>query len=157
MSSIMQWHTGLPFSPSVSATTAFTGGNALDPGLSTCWSCTLYAVRVGDPYSGGGHGAPGQWFNPAAYALPAAGTFGQNLRNSLYGPQFLNMDLGIGKTFSITERVKFEFRADSYNVLNHIDYGNPNSSIDTGTAGMIIPTDVANTPRVWQLGAKLSF
>ncbi len=157
VSSIMQWHTGLPFSPSVSATTAFTGGNALDPGLSTCWSCTLYAVRVGDPYSGGGHGAPGQWFNPAAYALPAAGTFGQNLRNSLYGPQFLNMDLGIGKTFSITERVKFEFRADSYNVLNHIDYGNPNSSIDTGTAGMIIPTDVANTPRVWQLGAKLSF
>ena len=70
---------------------------------------------------------------------------------------FLNMDLGIGKTFSITERVKFEFRADSYNVLNHIDYANPNSSIDAGTAGMIIPTDVANTPRVWQLGGKLSF
>jgi hypothetical protein len=167
VSMIMQWHTGLPFTPSVSGTTAFTGSNALDPGLSTCWSCTLYAVRAGDPYSGGGHQAPGQWFNPAAYALPAAGTFGQNLRNSLYGPQFLNMDLGIGKTFSITERFRFEFRADSYNVLNHINYGNPNcptsspacgSAIDSGsTAGMIIATDVVNTPRVWQLGGKLSF
>ena len=48
VSSIMQWHTGLPFTPSVSGTTAFTGGSALDPGLSTCWSCTLYAVKVGE-------------------------------------------------------------------------------------------------------------
>jgi hypothetical protein len=86
------------------------------------------------------------------------GTFGQNLRDSLYGPHFLNMDFGIGKVFSITERVRFEFRADAFNVLNHIDYANPTSTIDSGsTAGMIIPTDVANSPRVWQLGGKLSF
>lgn len=157
LSTIMQLHTGLPFTPSVSAAGAFTGSGALDPGLSTCWSCTLYAVKIGDPYSGGGHNAPGQWFNPAAYAPPAAGTFGQNLRDSLYGPGFIDMDFGIGKTFSITERLKFELRADSFNVLNHIDYSNPNSAIDTGTAGQIIPTDVANTPRIWQLGGKLSF
>jgi hypothetical protein len=77
------------------------------------------------------------------------------------------MDFGIGKVFSITERVRFELRADAFNVLNHIDYGNPNcptyspacgSTIDSGaTAGMIIATDVVNTPRVWQLGGKLSF
>jgi len=156
LSTIMQLHTGLPFTPSVSAAGAFTGSSALDPGLSTCWSCTLYAVKVGDPNSGGHH-TPGQWFNPAAYDLPAAGTFGQNLRDSLYGPGFVNVDFGIGKTFSITERIKFELRADSFNVLNHIDYGNPNSSIDTGTAGQVIPTDVANSPRIWQLGGKLSF
>jgi len=157
LSTIAQWHTGLPFTPQITETGAFTGGTALDPGLSTCWSCTLYAVRVGDPYSGG-HNAPGQWFNPAAYAEPAPGSFGQNLRDSLYGPSFFNMDFGIGKVFSITERVKFEFRADAFNVLNHIDYANPTSTIDSGsTAGMIIPTDVANSPRVWQLGGKLSF
>jgi hypothetical protein len=158
LSTILQWHTGLPFTPSVSGTGAFTGKNALDPGLSTCWSCTLYAVKVGDPYAGGGHNGPGQWFNPAAYVPPAPGTFGQNLRDSLYGPHFLNMDFGIGKTFTITERVRFEIRADAFNVLNHIDYGNPNSTIDSGsTAGMIIPSDVANSPRVWQLGGRLSF
>jgi len=158
VSTIMQWHTGLPFTPSITQTGAFTGQNALDPGLSTCWSCTLYAVKVGDPYAGASHEGPGQWFNPAAYAAPAPGTFGQNLRDSLYGPHFLNMDFGIGKTFSITERVKFEFRADAFNVLNHIDYGNPVSTIDSGTtAGVIVPTDVANSPRVWQLGGKLSF
>jgi hypothetical protein len=166
LSTIVQWHTGLPFTPAISQTGAFTGGAALDPGLSTCWSCTLYAVKVGDPYAGG-HNAPGQWFNASAYAAPAAGTFGQNLRNSLYGPHFLNMDFGIGKVFSITERVRFELRADAFNVLNHIDYGNPNcptyspacgSAIDSGaTAGMIVATDVANTPRVWQLGGRLSF
>jgi hypothetical protein len=162
LSTIMQWHTGLPFTPAITQTGAFTGGAALDPGLSTCWSCTLYAVKVGDPYTGGhntpSNGTPGQWFNPAAYVAPAAGTFGQNLRNSLYGPHFFNMDLGIGKTFSITERVKFEFRADSFNVMNHVDYGNPVSTIDSGTtAGTIIPTNLANSPRVWQLGGKLSF
>jgi hypothetical protein len=163
VSSIMQWHTGLPFTPQISQGCAFNGtcntngSGPLDPGLSTCWSCTLYAVRVGDPYSGVSHSAPGQWFNPAAYALPAPGTFGQNLRNSLYGPHFFNMDLGIGKTFSITERVKFEFRADSYNALNHLDYGNPVSAIDGGSAGQVITTNIANTPRVWQLGGKLSF
>jgi hypothetical protein len=157
LSTIVQWHTGLPFTPSVSGTGAFTGQNALDPGLSTCWSCTLYAVKVGDPYAGVGHSAPGQWFNPSAYVDPP-GTFGQNLRDSLYGPHFLDMDFGVGKTFTITERVRFEFRADAFNVLNHIDYRNPNSSIDSGTtAGMIIATDVANSPRVWQLGGKLSF
>jgi hypothetical protein len=161
LSTVMQWHTGLPFTPQISHGGAFNGSNPLDPGLSTCWSCTLYAVKVGDPYAGGGHNAPGQWFNAAAYVPPAAGTFGQNLRDSLYGPHFLNVDFGIGKTFSITERVRFEFRADAFNVLNHIDWGNPNSAIDGGTgpsgAGMINSTDVVNTPRIWQLGGKLSF
>jgi hypothetical protein len=171
LSTIVQWHTGLPFTPSITQACAFNGRCAngdppLDPGLSTCWSCTLYAVKVGDPYAGG-HNAPGQWFNASAYALPAPGTFGQNMRNSLYGPHFLNMDFGIGKVFSITERVRFELRGDAFNVLNHVNYGNPNcptyspscgSAIDSGaTAGMIIPTDVVNTPRVWQLGGKLSF
>jgi len=165
LSTVVQWHTGLPFTPQISHGGAFNGefngGPPLDPGLSTCWSCTLYAVKIGDPYAGAGHNAPGQWFNPNAYTNPAAGTFGQNLRDSLYGPHFLNMDFGIGKVFSITERLRFEFRADAFNVLNHINWGNPNSAIDGGVgpsgAGMINSTDVANTPRVWQLGGKLSF
>ena len=152
VSSIMQWHTGLPFTPSLSST----GKASIDPGLSVCWSCTLYAVRVGDPYAGG-HNAPGLWFNPAAYVSPAPGTFGQNLRDSLYGPHFFNMDFGIGKTFSVTEHVKFEFRADAYNVLNHIDWGNPNSQVDATSPGLILGTDVANSPRIWQLGGKLTF
>ncbi len=161
VSTIAQWHTGLPFTPQISHTQAFTGSGALDPGLSTCWSCTLYAVKVGDPYAGGHNtpqnNTPAQWFNPAAYTNPTAGTFGQNLRDSLYGPHFLNMDFGIGKIFSVTERVKFELRADSFNVLNHINWGNPDSTIDSGTAGQIIGTNVANSPRIWQLGGKLSF
>ena len=153
LSTVMQWHTGLPFTPSISTQ----GFNTLDPGLDQCWNCTLYAVRVGDPYAGGGHNAPGLWFNPAAYVAPAPGTFGMNLRDSLYGPHFFNLDFGIGKTFTIRERLKFEFRADAFNFLNHIDYGNPNSAIDTGTAGQIIGTDIANSPRVFQLGGKLLF
>jgi len=150
VSSIMQWHTGLPFTPSLPNNGSISKAS-IDPGLSVCWSCTLYAVRVSDPYAGG-HNAPGLWFNPNAYVAPAAGTFGQNLRDSLYGPHFFNMDFGIGKTFSITERVKFEFRADAYNVLNHIDFGNPNSQINTATAGMIVGTDIANSPRIFQPG-----
>jgi len=162
LSSVVQWHTGLPFTPTIGNSNT---ESALTPAMSVCWSCTLFPVRVGSP-SVSGQKAPGNWFNPAAYADPAAASFGDNVRDSLYGPHFFNMDFSIGKIFSITERFKLEFRADAFNVLNHIDYGNPDANVSynpqtlnlvDSAAGTISPLDVANSPRVWQLGAKFSF
>jgi outer membrane receptor protein involved in Fe transport len=177
LSGVMQWHSGLPFTPAIYDSTT---ESLLTPALGVCWNCTLFAARVGSP-SVSSPKAPGQWFNPAAYADPAAGSFGDNTRDSLYGPGFFNMDFSIGKTFALTERFKLEFRADAFNFLNHVVHGNPDSNVSylcyptTGSAyappcgagatlslvdsaaGTISPLNIANNPRLFQLGAKVLF
>ena len=62
---------------------------------------------------------PNQWFNEAAFAVPAAGTFGNERRNQLTGPAYNSVNLGLGKTFSFTEGIHLEVRADSNNAFNH--------------------------------------
>ncbi|HEY2018315.1 MAG TPA: TonB-dependent receptor [Bryobacteraceae bacterium] len=59
------------------------------------------------------------WVNPAAFAVPQPGTFGNLGRNALRGPGISQLDLTLSKKFPITERVNCEFRAEAYNILNH--------------------------------------
>jgi hypothetical protein len=65
------------------------------------------------------------WFNPAAFTLPAQGTFGNVRRNALYGPGLDLTNLSIGKTFDIREGVKLQIRADATNAFNHANFGLP--------------------------------
>jgi len=82
-----------------------------------------------------------------AYALPAdinAGeyAFGNTSRNTLHGPGLLYENLSVMKNFAIYERLKFQFRAEAFNVFNHASAGNPNASIGHGTdkaTGAAIP------------------
>ena len=66
-----------------------------------------------------------QFINPAAFATPAAGTFGNQRRNDLSGPGLVQMDLTLQKEFAFTERFRFKFVADAFNVLNHANFANP--------------------------------
>ena len=66
-----------------------------------------------------------QFLNPAAFATPAPGTFGNSRRNDYSGPILAQLDMTLSKQFRATERLSFEFRADTYNVLNHPNYANP--------------------------------
>lgn len=52
-------------------------------------------------------------------------------RNALRGPSFVQWDWSIMKNFPVTERVKLQFRADLFNVLNHPNFGNPDGGICT--------------------------
>ena len=63
--------------------------------------------------------------NPAAFAVPAAGTFGNSSRNSLTGPDLFQLDLTMSKQFPISEKVRMEFRAEIYNILNRANFANP--------------------------------
>jgi hypothetical protein len=72
-------------------------------------------------YAGGGY----QFLNPAAFSIPAAGTFGNSRRNNYSGPGLAQLDLTLQKTFPITEQVHGEFKADAYNILNHPNFANP--------------------------------
>jgi hypothetical protein len=67
------------------------------------------------------------WFNPAAFSLPANGTFGNVGRNALYGPGLEVINLSAHKQFALVEAwghdVKLQFRMDSNNALNHASFG----------------------------------
>jgi hypothetical protein len=75
--------------------------------------------------------------NPAAFAIPAPGTFGNLGRNALHGPALSQVDLTLQKQFPIREKINMEFRAEVYNIFNRANLANPptqlNQSLGTGT------------------------
>jgi hypothetical protein len=71
------------------------------------------------------------WLNPAAFALPAKGTWGNLGRYVANGPGTYEFDNSIQKRFLITERLALNFRASAYNLFNHPVYSNPSGSIGT--------------------------
>jgi TonB dependent receptor/Carboxypeptidase regulatory-like domain len=76
--------------------------------------------RVGDPNAK--PCVPGTLFNTCAFATNTTlGTFGDAGRNIIRGPGFQNWDLSLFKTFPVSERYSFEFRAEFFNVWNHLN------------------------------------
>ncbi len=105
-------------------------------------------------------GSPNQWFNPAAFKLPTAGTYGNLGRGVYSGPGLAEVDASLFKTTAITERTNLQFRAEFFNVLNHANFGTPNATVFASgaispTAGLI--TSTATTSRQIQFGLKLIF
>ena len=82
--------------------------------------------------------------------------FGNNHRNNVFGPGQIIFDLSAGKTFNLwPERYTFQLRVDAINALNHANFGNPGTSLSTGSAGVINST--TNNGRALQLGGRFSF
>jgi hypothetical protein len=105
-------------------------------------------------------GSPNQWFNPNAFSLPQAGTFGNLGRGVFSGPGLAEVDASIFKTTAINERTNLQFRAEFFNVLNHANFGTPNATVFSNgaispSAGLI--TTTATTSRQIQFGLKLIF
>ncbi len=96
-----------------------------------------------------------QWFNTKAFALPALGTYGTSGIDILSGPALSNLDLALFRNFAVKERLKFQFRAEFFNALNHTVLGNPNTTLNTASFGQI--TSTQTPPRVGELALKLSF
>src|SRR6266403_683957 len=147
---------GLVFSPGIDAGSL----NSRDQGLRP--------NKVGNPFSGscpagGATHTINCWFNPMAYAAPAAFTFGNASRNSLRGPGLFTADWGLDKNFQITERFKLQLRWEVFNALNVANWANPggdvtkcNASVTcTSLPGQI--TDVSLPMRNQQLGLRLTF
>jgi hypothetical protein len=96
-----------------------------------------------------------EWFNPAAFAVPAEYTYGNAAPHSLFGPRYFDWDMGAFKRFSLTERFKLTFRSDLMNVLNHPNFANPNNDISQPSAGTI--TWASGPTRVVQFSLRLAF
>ena len=84
-----------------------------------------------DPYLKDGT----RWLNPAAFAAPAAGTFGNLARNALEGPAFWQVDLMVSKDFRFGGSQSLQVRLDVFNLTNRLNYAQPAAVLPAGTPG----------------------
>ncbi len=83
-----------------------------------------------DPYI---HDRGWLYVNPAAFAMPAPGTYGNLGRNALRGPSISQLDFTLAKKFAVKEKASIEFRAECYNILNSPVYQVPNYNTVSGS------------------------
>jgi hypothetical protein len=94
------------------------------------------------------------WFNPAAFASPVPGTFGNAGRNILRGPIFQSWDIAVFKTFKITEGTRIQFRSEFFNFPNHPNLANPDTNPTSPNFGRVLGKA---GQRNIQFGLKLYF
>ena len=110
------------------------------------------------------HRTINEWYNPAAFTLPALGTFGNVQRNSLVGPGIEQVNISASKVFSLPwEGIKFQLRGDAANAFNHPSFGVPQATLSGASGPGASFTSLSNITsttvggRSIQLGGRLSF
>jgi hypothetical protein len=79
-------------------------------------------------------------------------------RNSLPGPDSLDLDFSILKNTKITERLNVQFRAEAFNIINKFNEGMPSAVLDTATTAQILTSQApVITPRQIQFALKFDF
>ena len=106
------------------------------------------------------------YLNRAAFADPAPGQLGDHLRNSIEGPAYWTIDLALSRRIPLGVAHNLELRVETFNLLNHFNWGNPGPplggggnantvNLDAGNFGQILTQ--AGTPRIFQFGVKYAF
>ena len=143
LSGVTTLQSGLPQNITLATDVAGAGAGSERPNL------------VGNPRAG----VTGtQFLNPAAFAVPAPGTYGNLGAYAITGPRTNNWDASVQKTFPIGEYVKADFRAEFYDFPNHLSYFN----INTGSFASPAPANFGQVtgttdPRTLQFALRLSF
>jgi len=109
-------------------------------------------------------GNPNEWFNPCMFMPPASGNIGTSPRGILRGPGLQNLDFSLNKDTHLNflgEQGTLQFRAEVFNVLNHANFGYPQTAVysgttpQVGTVGLISST--VTPSRQIQLALKVIF
>ncbi len=95
-----------------------------------------------DPYL---HNSGLSIINPAAFATPAPGTFGNLERNSIRGPSFNQVDMTLGKRFPLTESSALEFRTEVFNLFNKANFANPPVQLNNSLGATFQPGQAFNS------------
>ena len=114
------------------------------------------AENIGNPNTGFTQSRL-EWFNTAAFTLPAPYTFGNEGRNNLTGPPFKNLDFSVYKDFLLMERLRLQFRTEFFNIFNHPSFGLPDNTVTDSNFGVITSTANPNANREIQFALKLMF
>ena len=93
------------------------------------------------------------WLNPAAFARPADGVWG-NASLNIQGPGFITLNMGLTRKFRVSERQSVEFRAEAFNMPNHLNPNNPVFALNSRDFGKIL---MAGDPRIMQFALKYLF
>ncbi len=96
----------------------------------------------------------GLFLNPAAYANPLPGQWGNAGRNTITGPAQFTLNASLGRTFRVNDRLNLDLRFDSANALNHVTYTSWNTTF--GSAQFGVPVS-ANSMRSLQTTVRLRF
>jgi hypothetical protein len=108
-------------------------------------------------------GRPDRWFDPAAFVLQPAGTFGNTGRGDFTGPNLRTLDMSLTKVAPWAHR-RVEFRIEAFNVLNRANFGPPELRAFAGTRDGEAPlptfgriTTTVTSARQVQLGLRVTF
>jgi hypothetical protein len=93
------------------------------------------------------------WLNPAAFVRPPNGVWG-NASQNIQGPGTITVNMGLTRKFQILESQSIEFRAEAFNLPNHVNLNNPIATLNNQNFGKILS---AKDPRIMQLALKYVF
>jgi Carboxypeptidase regulatory-like domain len=96
-----------------------------------------------------------RFYDTSCFVAPPLYTFGDTGRNVIIGPGYEDWDAGLMKEFRPIERFALQFRAESFNALNHPNFSLPNGSIGSSSAGTI--TSTLGSQREFQLALRLAW
>ena len=82
------------------------------------------------------------FFDPAAFSIPDAGTFGNAGRNVIIGPGIQNLDAAMARSFRLSDASRVQFRADFYNVLNHPNFVAPPTMQNFADSRILAPSSL---------------
>jgi hypothetical protein len=94
------------------------------------------------------------WVNPAAFVMPATGSYGNTGPGTILGPSLLVFNAGLSRQFRIRERHTLELRVEAQNVLNHTNLGPPILNLNSPLFGQIASSGPA---RIMQFAIKYAF
>lgn len=143
LAGVLTDRTGQPFTPVLSSDVANTG-------ISNEWPNRIASGKLAHP-------TPAEWFNPAAFAIPAQYTYGNAGRDILRSDGLVDLDMTLKKMFNLGESKtrQLEMRFESFNLANHPTFAAPNATIGSSSAGKV--TSTLNANRIFQAAAKIYF
>ena len=161
MSGILSVQGGVPFTPALTVNRSRSGVNA---GASGIDRPDLVVGRNNDNIILGG---PERYYDPGAFTIPAAGFLGTAGRNILRGPGEATLDFSLGKDTALGflgESGRLEFRAEFFNLLNRVNFSQPDRIVFAARANVEAPLATAGrinstvgTSRQVQLALKILF
>jgi carboxypeptidase family protein len=141
LQSIVNYRSGLPFTPTISRDVANIGVGGQRPNR-------IGSGELDDP-------TINAWFDKTAFVVPATFTFGDSGSGILRSDHQWNLDASLFKRFEMRNGHRVEFRTEAFNVLNSVYFNVPNTNIDTAAGGRV--TSTSNQARQVQFGLKYIF
>jgi len=163
--SISNWRSGNPLTVFVAANRS---QSLWQPSLGPGIGRDRASIAPGFTYETAVIGRPGQYFNPAAFVIPPAGTLGNTGRGAFIGPNHRSFDLALVKNTKITrllgESGNLQLRVEAFNLFNRANFAPPSLTAFAGQADNEAPLttfgrirSTVTSSRQIQLGLRVTF